>query len=161
MNPNEGRRLAGFSRAVRESSLKRLLQVPLGGENWSPLSGVLTFADIAHHINEADRWLFQKLEDPTLPKMAGKTGEATHVTSEQFQELVTKMRWSGEQRARLLSTLTDSVLNSPISDDRFGEVTIWWVIVRGNLDHEAHHRGQLAVYLRLIQESMKVTPMKL
>ena len=29
MNPNEGRRLAGFSRAVRESSLKRLLQVPL------------------------------------------------------------------------------------------------------------------------------------
>jgi uncharacterized damage-inducible protein DinB len=62
------------------------------------------------------------------------------------------LRQSGEQRARLLLTLTDSFLDSPMSDDRFGEVTVWWVIVRGNLDHEAHHRGQLALYLRIIQD---------
>ncbi len=151
MNPSEGQRLAGFSRTVRESTLKRLLQVPLGKENWSPLSGVMTFADIAHHIGEADRWLFQKLENPTLSKMAGKAGEAALVTPEEFQKLVTKLSQFGEQRAKLLSTLTDSFLDSPMSDDRFGEVTVWSVIVRGNLDHEAHHRGQLAIYLRIIQ----------
>jgi uncharacterized damage-inducible protein DinB len=151
MNPSEGQRLAEFSRAVRESTLKRLLQVPLGKENWSPLSAVMTFADIAHHIGDADRWLFQKLEDPTLSKMVGKAGEATHGTPEEFQKLVTNLRQSGEQRAKLLSTLSDSFLDSPMFDDRFGEVTVWWVIVRGNLDHEAHHRGQLTVYLRIIQ----------
>jgi uncharacterized damage-inducible protein DinB len=152
MNLSEGQRLAEFSRSVRESTLKRLLQVPLGKENWSPLSGVMTFADIAHHIGEADRWLFQKLEDPTLSKMAGKAGEAPDVTPEVFQGLVAELRQFGEQRAKLLSTLTDSFLASPIFDDRFGEVTVWWVIVRGNLDHETHHRGQLAVYLRIIQD---------
>jgi uncharacterized damage-inducible protein DinB len=146
----EGQRLAEFSGAVRQSTLKRLLQVPRGMENWHPSSGGMTFADIAHHIAEADSWLFRKLEDPTLSKMAEKAGDAI-VTPEEFQQLVAKLRQSGEQRAELLSTLTDSALDSPIFDDRFGDVTVWWVIVRGNLDHEAHHRGQLAVYLRLIQ----------
>jgi hypothetical protein len=86
MNRSEGERLAEFSRAVRESTLKRLLQVPLGRENWSPTSAVMTFADIAHHIGEADRWLFQKLDDPRLLKMVGKTEEAAHVSSEEFQK---------------------------------------------------------------------------
>ena len=112
----------------------------------------MTIADIAHHLGEADRWLFQKLENPTLTKMVGKTGEATHVTPEAFQKLVTDLRKSGEQRAELLSTLSDTFLDSPMFDDRFGDVSVWWVIVRGNLDHETHHRGQLAVYLRLIQD---------
>jgi uncharacterized damage-inducible protein DinB len=152
MNPREGNRLAEFSRAVRESTLKRLLQVPLGKENWSPLPAVMTFADIAHHIGEADRWLLQKLDNPTMPKMVGKVGEAAYVTPEEFQKLVKNLMQSGEQRAELISTLTDSFLDSPITDDRFGNVTVWWVIVRGNLDHEAHHRGQLAVYLRIIQK---------
>jgi uncharacterized damage-inducible protein DinB len=154
MNQSEGQRLAEFSRAVRHSTLKRLLQVPHGKENWHPSSGGMTFADIAHHIAKADSWLFRKLKDRTLSKMAGKAGEAAGVTPEEFQELVTKLRQSGEQRATVLSNLTDSVLDSPIFDDRFGDVTVWWVIVRGNLDHEAHHRGQLAVYLRIIQGSL-------
>ena len=113
----------------------------------------MTFADIAHHIAEADSWLCRKLEDPTLSKMAGKAGEAAAVTPEEFQELVTELRQSGERRATYLLTLTDSFLDTPMFDDRFGDVTVWWVIVRGNLDHEAHHRGQLAVYLRIIQGS--------
>ena len=112
----------------------------------------MTFADIVHHIGEADRWLFKKLGDPTQSKMTGKSGEAAHVTPEEFQKLVTKLRELGEQRAQLLSSLTDLFLDSRIFDDRFGEVEVWWVIVRGNLDHEAHHRGQLAVYLRIIQD---------
>ena len=28
----------------------------------------------------------------------------------------------------------------------------WWLILRANLDHEIHHRGALAVYLRVLNE---------
>jgi uncharacterized damage-inducible protein DinB len=35
-------------------------------------------------------------------------------------------------------------------DSRFGEVTVWWVIVRGNLDHEIHHRGFIGAYLKML-----------
>ena len=33
------------------------------------------------------------------------------------------------------------------------EVSVWWIIVRGNLDHEIHHRGQLSSYLRAILDT--------
>lgn len=154
MNQSEGLRLADFSRAVRESTLKRLRQVRPGHENWRPSSVAMTFADIAHHLAEADSWLFRKLKDPMLPKMAGQSGEAAAVTSAAFQELISKLRQSGEQRATLLATLADAFLDSPMYDDRFGNVTVWWVIVRGNLDHEAHHRGQIAVYLNIMRTNI-------
>jgi uncharacterized damage-inducible protein DinB len=154
VNLSEGPRLAKLARAVRESTLKRLLQVPLGKENWCPLSDTMTFADIAHHVGNADQWLFEKLKNGALPKMVGKSGEVEHLSPEGFQDLVTKLRESGAQRAELLSTLTDSFLDSPMFDDRFGDVTVWWVIVRGNLDHEAHHRGQLTVYLRMLRHDV-------
>lgn len=152
MISTEGKRLAEFSRAVRESTIKRLKKVPQGKEHWSPEPGGMSFADTAHHLAESDKWLFQKLNDPALTKMEGKAGEAAGSTPGNFQTLIAHLQELGERRTRLLSTLTDEVLDSPMHDDRFGDVTVWWVIVRGNLDHEAHHRGQLAVYLRLIHE---------
>jgi len=39
-----------------------------------------------------------------------------------------------------------------VFDERFGETTLWWIVVRGNLDHEIHHRGQIAAYLRDVAE---------
>ena len=35
------------------------------------------------------------------------------------------------------------------------EVSVWWIIVRGNLDldHEIHHRGQLSSYPRAILDT--------
>jgi len=40
-----------------------------------------------------------------------------------------------------------------VSDSRFnGYVSVLWIVLRGNLDHEVHHRGQLASYLRVLQD---------
>jgi hypothetical protein len=58
----EGARLAAWSRAVRGSTLKRLRRVPEGFETWSPVPGAMSFAELAHHLAEADRRLFRKLE---------------------------------------------------------------------------------------------------
>ena len=44
-------------------------------------------------------------------------------------------------------------MKSIIYDDRYNDmVSIEWVILRGNLDHEIHHRGQIAAYLRVLQD---------
>ena len=47
---SEGRRLAEFSRAVRESTLKRLRLVPDGFENWRISPQAMSFADVAKHL---------------------------------------------------------------------------------------------------------------
>jgi len=145
-----GQRLAEFSAAVRESTLKRLKKVPPGRENWRVSPDVMSFADTARHLIECDRWLFKKLEDKDLPHSDGKAVEETPLSREQFEKYIDDLENLGMERAERLANITDEQFAQPMYDNRFGMVTLWWIIVRGNLDHEAHHRGQLVAYLRMI-----------
>ena len=68
-----------------------------------------------------------------------------------FLALLDRLRLLGNKRSKIISGLPDASLETLVFDDRFGaQVSVWWVIVRGNLEHEAHHRGQLAAYLRIL-----------
>jgi uncharacterized damage-inducible protein DinB len=148
---SESLRLAQLSIAVRESTLKRLLLVPNGFENWRPTKASLSFADITQHLIDADSWLFHKLQTPELPSLQGQLGLVEVYSRAAFDSLVEKLREIGERRKVLIESLTEDDLSRRIYDDRFdGEVEVWWIIVRGNLDHETHHRGQIAAYLRIV-----------
>jgi uncharacterized damage-inducible protein DinB len=151
MIPAESENLAAFSRAVRDSSLKRLRLVPEGCENWRATPEAMSFADQAQHLIDADEWLFRKLEDRALEPMVGHAGDAGEVTRARYLELLARLEQTGRQRSDLIAGMSQDQLAEPIFDRRFGgEVSVWWVIVRGNLDHEIHHRGQIAAYLRII-----------
>lgn len=147
---SERENLAAWSRAVRESSLKRLRLVPAGRESWSPTAEAMSFADLARHLLDADEWLFTKLAERALEPMAGRAGSAGEIARAGYLELLDRLEQTGRRRAELIAALSPEQLAEPVFDRRFGgEVAVWWIIVRGNLDHEVHHRGQIAVYLRL------------
>lgn len=147
----ESRRLAEFSRAVRESTLKRLRAVPEGRENYRPDQKSMNFADIIVHLIECDRWLFTKLRHPETTSLHGKAGIANVTGRPEFMGLINKLEWTGHERSEMINRLDEDELSRLIFDDRFGgEVTVWWLIVRGNLDHEIHHRGQIATYLHIM-----------
>ena len=101
---DEGQRLAELSEAVRESTLKRLRAVPEGLENWRPVPSAMSFADLAHHIAEAARWLFRKLESPELPPMRGEAGACVVADRAQFLALVEELADLGRRRSALLRT---------------------------------------------------------
>jgi uncharacterized damage-inducible protein DinB len=145
-----GPRLADFAEAVRESSLKRLRRVPPGKENWRVALDAMSFADTARHLINADEWLFRQLEK-SIPAIKGEAGLENIKSRDEYDALLGELEKTGGQRASLLRGLTDDRFSELIFDERFGEVTVWWVIVRGNLDHEIHHRGQIAAYLRVVQ----------
>ena len=85
---NEASNLAAWSRAIRESSLKRLRIVPTGSENWQPVPEAMSFADVAHHLAESDLWLSRKLQVRTLEPIHGRAG-AIHITSrEEYLDLL-------------------------------------------------------------------------
>jgi uncharacterized damage-inducible protein DinB len=152
-SPTETTRLAELSVAIRDSTLKRLRRVPAGAENWRPSPGALSFGDIAHHLLEADLWLLRKLAEPKLVAMTAKAGEAGEVDARGLSDLIERLELSGHVRSGRIEKLAPADLERLVPDDRFdGDVTLWWVIVRGNLDHEAHHRGQLATYLRILED---------
>jgi uncharacterized damage-inducible protein DinB len=148
---SEATRLAQLSVAVRESTLKRLRLVPVGREDWRPDGGALSFADITQHLIECDEWLAAKLADPGITAIKGEPRRAFAARRSEFQAFLDRLAETGEMRRRLLAGLGDDKLAELIPDERFGgDVSVWWVIVRGNLDHETHHRGQIAVYLRMV-----------
>ena len=152
MSATEVNRLAEFARAVRESTLKRLRRVPPGSENWRIHDEAMSFADLARHIADADRWLFAKLDDPSLPAMTGPTHPVEIADRREYLNLLAELEETGRQRAALLESMTADRLAQKLPDERFGgAASVWWIIVRGNLDHEIHHRGQIAAFLRIVE----------
>jgi uncharacterized damage-inducible protein DinB len=151
---HESENLAALSLAVRESTLKRFRRVPPGEENWRLTATSMSFADLAFHLIEADEWLFRKLQEPTLLPMVGRAFTTPISVREDFSDLCARLESSGRVRTSTLLTLPDAVLEEMVPDQRYPHpVNLWWVIVRGNLEHESHHRGQLVAWLQACTSS--------
>ncbi len=158
--PIQQQNLADFSRVVRESSLKRFRIVPEGHENWRLTPESMSIADLAQHLIHADNWLFQKLREPAKKAIDGNPGEVKITDRSEYDALIDELVALGDRRAQFLGTITDQRLAERLPDERYGDgedSSTWWIIVRGNLDHEIHHRGALAVYLRVLKE-MEAAP---
>ena len=152
MSTQTAQRLAAFARAVRESTLNRLRRVPPGRENWRITPEAMSFADTAVHLVDTDEWLFKKLAVKTLDPILGEAGVVEVAGRADYEALLDALIQTGERRGALLENLTEADLAETIYDARFGgAVSVWWIIVRGNLDHEIHHRGQIVAYLRALE----------
>ena len=124
--------------------------MPQGKENWRPVAGAMSFAEHAVHIVDCDNYLFDKMDGKTVSPVNGPSGMFEVSSRSEYDSLLDTLEQTGRKRAVLLENLGEDDFSRPINDRRFnGEVSLWWLIVRGNLDHEIHHRGQIAAYLRV------------
>ncbi|MCX6170712.1 MAG: DinB family protein [Ignavibacteriales bacterium] len=145
--------LIEFCRAVRESTIKRLAIVPEGYENWKVSPGALSFSEIAKHIIDLDNWLIEKIKNPGIKSIETETAITKDCDSNGYKELINNLKEVLETKIEFIKTFDEDSLNKKIFDDRFNsEVSIAWIILRGNIDHEIHHRGQIAVYLRVLKD---------
>ena len=145
--------LIDFCKAVRDSTLKRLRVVPEGYENWRISKNALSFAEIAKHLIEIDEWTINKINDPAIESILPEEGSIENCSREKFNELISALEESLEKKIKFFNSLDSKKMKSKIYDDRYNDmVSIEWVILRGNLDHEIHHRGQIAAYLRVLQD---------
>ena len=145
--------LIDFCKAVRESTLKRLKIVPEGYQNWRISKGALSFAEIVKHLIELDDWTIHKINDPTINSILPEKRSLDNCSKEYFKDLIHELDKSLERKIKFINTLDEEKMQAKIYDDRFnGEVSIEWIFLRGNLDHEIHHRGQITVFLRVLKD---------
>jgi len=145
----ESANIIKLAEAVRESTLKRLKLVPFDLIEWRPTPDSMSFADIARHLVKCDLWLFDLLAGKEMQDIQGEINPERIETEAEYQALFEGLIESGKKRLEIFTWLSDSDLAGLHIDPRFGECSVWWSIVRGCLDHEAHHRGQIAVYLKM------------
>jgi uncharacterized damage-inducible protein DinB len=149
----ESEQLIEFMKAVRQSTIKRLELIPSGYENWLISENSLTISEIAHHLVEADSWLLSKLSTPSVKSFKAEKGKIKINSREEYTQLITDLRTWLDKKTNYIAAMSREKLEEKIPDERFGGlVPKWWVILRGNIDHEIHHRGQLAVNIRVLQD---------
>jgi uncharacterized damage-inducible protein DinB len=146
--------LIELSDAIRNSTIKRLKLVPLGKENWRISPGAMSFADSALHLIDSDNWMIKKINQKILAPIDGIAGSVQISNEDEYKKLIGDLILSGVRRTDFIRTLNQKKFEELIYDERFGkEVSVWWIIVRGNLDHEIHHRGAIAAALRVLNDS--------
>ncbi len=92
--------------------------------------------------------------------MVARAGSVAINDRGEYESYLAELMVSGERRARLITGLSEQGLARRMFDGRFGgEVSVWWIVVRGNLDHEIHHRGQLAACLRALEDEALGDPL--
>ena len=146
--------LLEFCKAVRKSTLKRLKMVPEGYENWKISPGALSFAEVAKHIIDLDYWMFEKIKNPDLKSIETETAIIKHCDRDRYLSLIDNLKNLLEKKIEFINTFDVDKLKAKMFDDRFdSEGSIEWIILRRNLDHEIHHRGQIAAYLRVLKDN--------
>jgi len=145
--PSSAQRLALFSETVRESTWKRVRQVRAGDEEWRPSSDALSFVDIVKHLVDADVWILNYLAGSSGPRAVIAPGDAR---ARDWASLTADLARLGRERAQKILQMSEDQLAAEVDEPQvLGRTNYWWLIVRGSLDHEIHHRGAFQLSLRI------------
>jgi uncharacterized damage-inducible protein DinB len=131
------------------ASTRRLLErVPGERGEWKPHEKSFPLGHLAQLISWMPGWITRTLREPSID-LAGSAGyslQPTDLLLAEFDRNVTAAR-------EALAEVTGAALEEPWSL-RMGERVLFTaprgVTARGHLNHLIHHRGQLTVYLRLV-----------
>ena len=136
-----------------ERSRRALEQVPEGKYDWKPHEKSMIFGYLADMVATIPTWITMEIKQDELdvaPADGSRTKQAPKETSE------TLLQALDEAAAGARATLEQT------SDEHL--MTSWKLLARGNvvleaprhvmiqdtINHWAHHRGQMTVYLRLM-----------
>jgi len=131
------------------ASTRRLLErVPSDSGTWKPHEKSFALGHLAQLVTWMPGWIDQTLRQPAIDLTGGPSYsfESTETLLGEFDQTVTETRDA-------LESVTGPALEERWSL-RMGDQVIFSarraVAVRGHLNHLIHHRGQLTVYLRLL-----------
>ncbi len=130
-------------------STRRLLErVPAEQGQWKPHPKSFALGHLALLVAWMPGWIARTLREPAIDLAAGPrySFESTDALLREFDRNV-------QAAHEALAAVTGDVLDDPWSL-RIGEQVLLTAprgaSVRGHLNHLIHHRGQLTVYLRLV-----------
>ena len=131
------------------ATTRRLLErVPSDRGTWKPHEKSFSIGHLAQLVSLMPGWITGTLRDDHIDLAAG--GAYTYETTETLLGVFDRAVAAAREA---IAATDDATLGDPWSL-RMGDRVIFTlprsVVVRQNLNHLIHHRGQLSVYLRLL-----------
>jgi uncharacterized damage-inducible protein DinB len=144
--------LAELDREV-ERSRHALEQVPAGKYDWKPHEKSMIFGYLVNMVATIPLWLTMQITEDELdvaPAGGSKMEQKRMETSDELLKALDKS--AADARAALEKTSDEHLMTSWRLLAR-GQVVMEsprYVMIQDTINHWAHHRGQMTVYLRLL-----------
>lgn len=130
---------------VRERTLKVIKVIPRDKINWTYKEGKFTFADIIRHLATIERFMYAENAQFKPSRYPGHGKEL----AESYEEVMEFFNRSHSEAMNIFSKLTTDDLEKKCSTPAGIPITLWkWL--RAMVEHEIHHRGQIYLYLGML-----------
>lgn len=130
---------------VRERTLKVIKVIPKDKINWTYKEGKFTFADIIRHLATIERFMYAEnaqFKPSSYPGHGKELAESYEDVMEFFNRL-------HSESMEIFSKLSSDDLEKKCLTPAGIPITLWkWL--RAMVEHEIHHRGQIYLYLGML-----------
>lgn len=144
--------LAELDREV-ERSRRALEQVPEGKYDWKPHDKSMIFGYLANMVATIPSWLAMQVTQGELDVAPAEGSNMEQKKLETSAALIEALDKSAAQARSALEKTTDEHLLTPWKLLARGQVVMEsqrYLFIQDTINHWAHHRGQMTVYLRLM-----------
>jgi uncharacterized damage-inducible protein DinB len=130
---------------VRERTLRVARCIPPDKVDWTYAPGKFTFGDLLRHLAVAERYMWAE-------NIQGKPSRyTTHgkELADGLENILVFLDHLHAESMEIFGRLTDEDLQRKCKTPGGTDITIWkWL--RAMTEHEAHHRGQIYLYLSIL-----------
>lgn len=141
----ESQELVRYFDRVRERTMRVVACIPPEKVNWTYREGKFTFGDLMRHLAAIERWMFAENIAGRPSRYPGHGREL----ADGYQAAVDYMRRMHVEAMEIFEALTDADLDRKCMTPGGAELAVrkWF---RSMIEHESHHRGQLYLYLGIL-----------
>lgn len=130
---------------IRERSLRVIRSIPPEKIDWTYREGKFTFADIIRHLAAIERYMYAENVQLKPSRYPGHGKEL----ADGYDGVLAYMNRLHAESVEIFRSLTDEDLQQRCVTPGGGSITIWkWL--RAMVEHEVHHRGQIYLYLGML-----------
>ena len=130
---------------VQQRTIRVARCIPADKLDWSYAEGKFSLGDLVRHMGAIERYMFVETVCGRPSRYAG-CGRELADGYDQVLDYIGRLR---VQSLEILSSLRDEDLQRKCATPDGAHITVWkWL--RAMVEHEIHHRGQLYLYLSLL-----------
>lgn len=130
---------------IRERSLRVIRCIPPEKIDWTYREGKFTFADIIRHLATIERYMYAENVQLKPSRYPGHGKEL----ADGYEGVIEYMNRMHAEAVEIFRSLRDEDLQQRCVTPGGGSITIrkW---LRAMIEHEVHHRGQIYLYLGML-----------
>lgn len=144
-SPAERESFFRYAEKVRERTSRVVVRIPEERLEWTYRPGKYTLGDIVRHLAAIERYMFAENARGNPSRYPGhgqELADGLPAVREYFERLHAESR-------EIFASLTDARFAARCQTPAGAEISVWkWL--RLMVEHEIHHRGQLYLYLAML-----------